>query len=322
MVRFGRISLHSLQKLYLPTGLLAALFCALQLPAPGIFLAAHHGVQLFIFIIFLVSGYQTDNRGVQLNKKLLQLFTVAALISLVLGPLLGVILVQLLHLTPAIAAGLIIMSTMPPTISSGIVITVISGGNALLALFLTISLNLLAILTIPFTLSLCLQAAGQITIDRKALLLTMVILVLAPFLLGRIIRKINKTKSASRLWNSVNSSCVILVVYASLAMTAKTLGRMGWEEYVLIAALAVFIHLFLFGVSFLSGIKLGLTNSDNKALCFVTSQKTLSVALAVIAGISIDTGSAIIACLIFHFLQIFTDSFFAARWQSRTTTSS
>ncbi len=66
-----------------------------------------------------------------------------------------------------------------------------------------------------------------------------------------------------------------------------------------------------------AGKILDLPIPERKALVFVTSQKTLAMGLAVLAGITIDTGSAIIVCLIFHFFQLFADSFLAGWWQNK-----
>ncbi len=282
------------------------------------YLSQHSGIQLFIIIIFLVSGYQTSTRGLQVNRQLVLLGTTAAIISLAAGPILGVTLSMAAQLTPAISAGLIIMSTMPPTISSGIVITGISGGNTLLALFLTIGLNLLAVITIPFTLALCLQSAGEISVDRTSLLITMLVLVLLPFALGKIIRRVRNKQHVSGNWNYVNSSCVILVVYASLATSAKEFQGLQVQDFLYISALVTALHLLLFALSFFSGRLLGLHIADNKALSFVTSQKTLAMALAVVTTIRIDTGKALLVCLLFHFLQLFIDSFFAQWWRNKT----
>ena len=55
-----------------------------------------------------------------------------------------------------------------------------------------------------------------------------------------------------------------------------------------------------------------------KALLFVASQKTLAISLAVLASVQFDTGSAIIVCLLFHFFQLFLDSFLASYMKKET----
>ncbi len=52
-------------------------------------------------------------------------------------------------------------------------------------------------------------------------------------------------------------------------------------------------------------------------MIFVTSQKTLAIALAVLANIQFETGNAIIVCLMFHFFQLFVDSFLASATRNK-----
>ena len=83
-----------------------------------------------------------------------------------------------------------------------------------------------------------------------------------------------------------------------------------------LAGVAV-LHCLLLIISAQAGKMLHLVPADHKALVFVSSQKTLAIALAVLTNIRYDTGSAIIVCLMFHFFQLFIDSFLAAYVQKR-----
>lgn len=307
-----------MKQLFLPIGLLLAILAALFLPAAGEFLSANSGVRILIFIIFLVSGYQTGGKGLPLDRKLLHIFLAASGISLLLAPIMGVLLTLAVDFPPSIAMGIIIIMSMPPTISSGIVITEVSRGNAVLALFITISLNLLAIFTMPFILDLCLKTTGPVDIDQNALLLKMLLLVLLPFAIGKMVRSARRKTKISPNWSYVNSGCVVLVVYSSLAVSKGSFLDLGAGEYALILAAVALLHLLLLVINNQVGKKLDLPIPERKALVFVTSQKTLAMGLAVLAGITINTGSAIIVCLIFHFFQLFADSFLAGWWQKNT----
>lgn len=306
-----------MKQLFLPVGLLLGILAALFLPAGGIFLSANSGVKALIFIIFQVSGYQTGSKGLPLDRRLLHLFLTASIISLLLSPILAVLLTLAVDFPPSIAMGIIIIMSMPPTISSGIVITEVSRGNAVLALFITISLNLLAIFTMPFILDLCLKTTGPVDIDQNALLLKMLLLVLLPFAIGKLIRSASRRTKISANWSYVNSGCVVLVVYSSLAVSKGSFLDLGAGEYALIVAAVTLLHLLLLMINNQAGRILCLAVPERKALVFVNSQKTLAMGLAVLAGIAVDTGSAIIVCLIFHFLQLLVDSFLAGWWQNR-----
>lgn len=306
-----------IKQLFLPFGLLVAVLSALLLPAGGHFISDNSGLRIIVFIIFLVSGYQTSSGGLSLDKNLLILLFISSIISLLLAPLIGVIVAQILNLSLPLAMGLIIISTVPPTISSGVVITEVSRGNTVLALFLTITLNIIGIFTMPFVLDICLRAAGSIDIDQTALLLKMLLFVLLPFAIGKMIRNVSGKTTVSRLWSYINSSCVILMVYSSASTSRDAFTGLTITDYSLIFAAVALVHLLLLVINNLAGRRLKLSSADNKALLFVSSQKTLAIALAVLANINFETGSAIIVCLAFHFFQLFVDSALAAFLQKK-----
>ena len=306
-----------IKQLFLPVGLLVAVLSALLLPAGGHFISDNSGLRIIVFIIFLVSGYQTSTGGLSLDKNLLILLFVSSFISLLLAPLIGVIVSQILNLSLPLAMGLIIISTVPPTISSGVVITEVSRGNTVLALFLTITINIIGIFTMPFVLDISLRAAGSVDIDQTALLLKMLLFVLLPFAIGKMIRTVSGKKRVSPLWSYINSSCVILMVYSSASTSSDAFTGLTTTDYLLIFSAVALVHLLLLAINNLTGKRLKLRSADNKALLFVTSQKTLAIALAVLANINFETGSAIIVCLAFHFFQLFVDSALAAFLQKK-----
>jgi solute carrier family 10 (sodium/bile acid cotransporter), member 7 len=306
-----------IKQLFLPVGLLVAVIAALLLPAGGHFISDNSGLKIIVFIIFLVSGYQTSSKGLSLNRKLFFLLFISSIISLLLAPLIGVIVSKTLSLSLPLAMGLIIISTVPPTISSGVVITEVSRGNTVLALFLTITINIIGIFTMPFILDISLRAAGSIDIDQTALLLKMLFFVLLPFIIGKMIRKASNKASVSPLWSYINSGCVILMVYSSASTSKDAFTGLTVADYTLILIAVALVHLLLLAINSLTGKRLKLDSADNKAMLFVTSQKTLAIALAVLANINFETGSAIIVCLAFHFFQLFVDSALAAFLQKK-----
>ncbi|CAK8716644.1 Bile acid:sodium symporter [Candidatus Electrothrix laxa] len=311
-----------LRQLFLPLGLLLAAFFALTLPQAGVVFADHSGIKLTIIIIFMVSGYQTGTAGTPLDKGLLHIFLTAAAVSLLMAPLLGLAVGRLLALPPFLVIGLLIICAVPPTLSSGIVITGISRGNTVLALMLTISLNLIGTLTLPTILHLCLnKASGPVIIDQCALFTKMLLLVLLPFIIGKTLRVIlNKLLNKQRIspnWSYVNSSCVILAVYISLAISRQEFFRTDAGQYLAVLFSVSLVHFLLLGVNTQAAKLLKLNAEDSKALLFVASQKTLPGSLAVLAGLRQDTGNAVIVCLLFHFVQLLIDSALASRFRQQ-----
>ncbi len=125
-------------------------------------------------------------------------------------------------------------------------------------------------------------------------------------------RNLSEKTSVSPYWSYVNSSCVALVVYSSMASSRDAFSGLVLMDYARILAAVSLVHLLLLAINARVGKTLQLSAADNKALVFVTSQKTLAIALAVLANVQFNTGSAIIVCLMFHFFQLFVDSFLAS----------
>ncbi|MCI5131738.1 MAG: bile acid:sodium symporter, partial [Candidatus Electrothrix sp. EH2] len=149
--------------------------------------------------------------------------------------------------------------------------------------------------------------------DQRALFSKMLLLVLLPFVVGKTFRAMLKKQRISANWTYVNSSCVILAVYTSLAVSRQEFFHSDAGEYLAALFSVSLVHLLLLGLNTLAAKMLRLKPADSKALLFVASQKTLPVSLAVLAGLHQDTGNAVIVCLLFHFTQLLIDSMLAAR---------
>lgn len=307
-----------MKQLFLPVGLILAIVAAIVFPGGGVFINDNHGLKILVFVIFTVSGYQTRSDGPPLDTKLARLFLVAITISLIVAPLLGLATGKILGLPFHLTMGLIIISTVPPTLSSGIVITDLSEGNGILALFLTISLNLLGIFSIPFMLDFCLKAAGPVDIAENTLLIKMLFLVLLPFVIGKLIRFLRRVIRVHPSWMFLNSSCVILIVYSSLAVSKTAFSCLLPRDYLLIIVATAMVHFLLLLLNTMAANLLKLNSADAKALIFVCSQKTLPIAIAILTNVKFDTANAIVVCIIFHFLQLFVDSSLASVMKRRS----
>ncbi len=303
-----------LRHLFLPFGLLLAIPVALLQPAGGKWLAGYNGIQVLILLIFVISGYQSKSHRTAGNRYLLKILFFSACSALLLSPLLGLALTKMFCLPHELAIGLLVIASVPPTLSSGIVITEISGGNTNLALFLTIGLNILGIFSTPLLLNICLQASGPIALNQMALLGKMIFLVLLPFILGKAIRHLRHPGRVSPRWSYVNSSCVILVVYISLSVARQAFTGLHPQEYAAIIGIVAGFHGLLLLINATWGKMLHLAASDQKAVLFVNSQKTLPISIAILANMPVTTGSAVIVCLMFHFVQLVIDSTIGSLW--------
>ena len=303
----------SVNNYFLPVGLLLALVVAVLAPTPGALLHQAGLVPWMVVIIFLVNGYQVDLKNLPRAGRAAKASVVAIAISLLLSPLIGLATVSLLELPADVALGLVVMATVPPTLSSGIVMTQVAGGNVPKALFLTILLNLIGVLSVPFMLQFALGSAGLVSISPWSVLIQLILLVLLPFALGALTRRVAGAGASGHwLLRYLPSSCVIATVWVSASASSGMLKAFDIGLLLLILAGALLIHGTLLLLCYLARYLYRPDYAEWQALLFTASQKTLPIALGLLAMISPTIGAAMVACLVFHFLQLFLDSAIAS----------
>ena len=111
----------------------------------------------------------------------------------------------------------------------------------------------------------------------------------------------------------VPSSCIILAVWMSMSASRGTLLELTVGALVLIVAGSLLVHGSLLGLCAAAGRGLRLAAGERIALLFVVSQKTLPVAIGVLTALNAPIASALVVCIVFHFLQLMVDALIAAR---------
>ena len=303
---------------FLPVGLLLALVVALLVPAPGTLLHELGVVPWMVVTIFLVNGYQIALSELPRASRVLPATVAGVVINLLVSPLIGLAVVTSFAVPSGIALGLVVMATVPPTLSSGIVMTQVAGGNAPKALFLTILLNLIGVFTIPFMLQLTLGSAGLVSISPLLMLKQLVLLVLLPFATGAALKRLTGRSSRHWLVRYLPSTCVITTVWASASASSELLRALDLELFMLVLLGAFLIHAALLLLCWLARYLYHPERGEWLALIFTASQKTLPIALGVLAVMQEAVGTAMVACIVFHFLQLLIDSMIASGMARRT----
>lgn len=303
---------------FLPIGLLLAFLAAWFVPEPGAALQQMGLIPWMVVTIFLINGYQTVLSQMPLSAKLWTTALVAILINLLISPFLGLIAASLLALPSAAAIGLIVTATVPSTLSSGIVLTQLADGDGIKALFLTILLNLLGVFTIPFLLPVVLENVGTLDLSPWPLLKQLLIIVLLPFMLGMLGRRILQFSPRHWLIRFLPSSCVIITVWMSVSASSETLKEISLVLIGSIIVASLLLHGSLLLLCLGSRRLYQPERGEWIALLFTASQKTLPVAIGVLAALNQPIGVALVVCILFHFMQLLVDSMLAARL-TRTT---
>ena len=300
------------KKLFLPVGMLVMLALSLVYPAAGSWIKPLHLNNVFIILIFLVCGWQTNMKGLNFDRKFAFLFIAGAVASLGIAPWIAKGIGSVMGLGAMTVAGLVVVSAMPPTLSSGIVMTENAEGNTFLAMTLTIGYNLLGVFTLPVILSWILASSGSVDTNPLRMLINLFLLVVLPFFVGFLGKKFSGWKLPGWV-GYVPSSCVLMLLLSFFASSHAQLKNYPVRALLLAALGSIIMHLILLAVMWYGGRLLRYTAYDCKALIFTGASKTLTLALTTLAIMNAGSGEAVVPCMIFYFLQMLIDSSIAGK---------
>ncbi|GIL58553.1 hypothetical protein Vafri_13495 [Volvox africanus] len=305
-------------KNYLPIAFLVALGLALAWPVPGRFLA---NVSILgnvricqvaaMVLVFLITGLQLNTSEV---KRALALRNLPVLVYgftaiLIITPCLGFAL-RVAPLNPwEFATGLAIFTVAPTTLGVGVALTEACGGNRAMALLLTVGTNALAVFTMPPELRLLLPhgkaaAAEGVTADNPAalnmnvqitdLLVKLAITVLAPFIIGKVVREVwpaaEKFAKNNRVPLSLTSTTALaFVVWQTLSAARDLLLDQRPGPVFAMIGLAIAMHLaYLLGNYLVVWFILRAPLREAIAVVIMSSQKSAPVAVTTITFMTKD----------------------------------
>ncbi len=315
-----------LKKQFLPIGLVVAALLGMAYPDAGQAAARWPTQYVAIFAIFLTSGLmlRTDEIRVALSAWSGSLW--GSFSILLLTPLIGATIAFQLPLERPYQLGLALFCCMPTTLSSGIALTVQARGNTALALLLTVATNFAGIFTVPFVLAQLLGHFGQVELSAVDLLSNLCLTILVPLGLGKWLRRwaaawADRHRPGLTMFSSF---ALITVPWMKFSESAQTLAAAAGASLLILILSGLAIHLLYLLLNDAACRLLRLRLAERKATVLLTSQKTLPVAMTVLAFLpdsvaSPETrGLLAIPCITFHFGQIFFDAFLATRWGNRT----
>jgi len=313
----------------LPLGLILAVIIALSAPFLGIgasslTIRGQNGLQIAcVWVIFIISGLtlKTDDVLAALTAWRAVGFGIVSILFItpLLAPLAG--LIPLPNQPNEYSLGFIIFCAMPTTINSGVALAVQAKGSFAIALMLTVFTNIVAVFTMPFFLSLMLEL-GAVPLEPVALFVRLLWLILAPLALGKAVRELSswvqgKVKAHKQQLSLFSNFCLILIPWMTISRSAASLIAAGGVSVLIVIAIGLAIHLCYLTFNF-TCCKLILRKSDEiRSVTIMSSQKTLPVALAVIAALPAQLGEPglmAIPCVVSHLVQILVDAWIVTRW--------
>lgn len=279
---------------------------------PGIWLKTHHGPDLVIILIFLLSGMALNTSQLKEGLADVQGTLLALTLIFIIAPLVGFVFAQL-PLQPGIIIGLLLVAAMPTTLSSGVVMTGSAGGNMAHALLITIIANALAVITIPVTLTLLFGDGGnrgEIEIDQLAIMLKLITRVLLPLFLGIYLRNCWSTLVTPLLpcTTPANQFCILGMVW--MAVCGGKGAILSELSSIFLVLLVVFLYhlLLLFaglGLTMAAGVKKG----KRESIIFMGAQKTLPLSVIIQVSLFPEHGIALVVCVLHHIVHLVMDAY-------------
>ncbi|WP_371477177.1 bile acid:sodium symporter family protein [Kitasatospora sp. NBC_00315] len=308
--------------------ILATVGLALLLPARG---AAANGLEhvttAAIAVLFFLYGARLSTRAALDGMRNWRLHLTILLASFAVFPLLGLAAEAAARplLTPELAKGLLFLCLLPSTVQSSIAFTSIAGGSVAAAVCAASFSSLLGIVVTP-VLASALLGGGAVRVDAGSVL-TLVLQLLVPFLLGQFSRRWTAHRIAAhrRVLTLVDRGSILLVVYSAFSAGVVTgvwhsvsAGRLliltGFCVLVLAAALALTDQ---------AGRRLRFSRADRIAIVFCGSKKSLAGGLpmaAVLFGAQ-DLALMVLPLMLFHQIQLMVCTVLARRWAPAGPTS-
>ena len=295
--------------------MLVAVALAFIVPEPGIWFKSLKLNNWLIIAIFLVCGWQTT-ADLKFDRKFLLVFVTGALITLIAAPFAGWGIAKGFHLDPLSAAGLMVIAAMPPTLSSGVVMTGTAGGNTLLAMTVTIGYSFIGVFILPVILPLVLPEGTEIVVKPGKMLLDLALLVILPAVAGVGLRLLTKKKLPA--WGGhIPSLCVILLVWGFFSAASADMLKFPVGTLLAAAAGSLLLHVALMAGMWYGSALFKADVPERKAMLFTGASKTLTIALATLSIIG-ASGTAVIPCMVFYFLQMLIDSALAGKMAMKT----
>ena len=304
--------------------LLVTLGLASLLPCRGhAAVAFDHLTNAAIALLFFLHGAKLPREAVLRGATHWRLHLTVFSSTFVLFPLLGLLLRPLenLLLTPALSMGVLFICTLPSTVQSSIAFTSMAGGNVPAAVVSASMSNLIGIALTPLLVSLLMANHGHGGGDWHGAL-TIIELLLAPFVLGHLLRRWigGWVDHHGALLKFTDQGTILLVVYTAFsAAVVEGLWR-HTPPLALLATLGV-DALLLALVMIIIGLVsrwLGFSREDRITIFFCGSKKSLAsgipMAKILFAGQAGGLGALVLPLMIFHQLQLMVCAVIARRW--------
>ncbi len=297
----------------LATVVVASLFPTRGAGADGVGWAT----KFFIGVLFFLYGSRLSAREAFEGLRHWRLHGLILGTTFILFPLLGLACRVFVPwaIPESLYIGIVFLSLLPSTVQSSIAFTSIARGNVAAAICSASFSNLLGIVLTPVLVAVFLGATG--TGFSLSSVLSIALQLLAPFLLGQLLRRWTGLWIAkrNRILKLVDRGSILLVVYSAFGASVVE-GIWSSVSAVRLVALAG-ICCVLLGVALVATSVLGrvfrFSKPDRIAIMFCGSKKSLAtgVPMASVLFSASTVGFVVLPVILFHQIQLIVCAFIA-----------
>ena len=317
-----------LQRQFLPIGLLAVAAVGFFFPRPGLYMAELPTQYVAVSIIFLLSGLMLKTDEVHAALVAWKAMSWGCVSILFATPFLGAAIAFQLPMEPAFQFGLALFCCMPTTLTSGVALTAQARGNVALALLLTVLTNTAGIFTVPFVLAHLLSSLGQVELSAGDLFAKLCLSILLPLGIGQYLRRfaVNWIDAQRARLSLASNAALISIPWMKFSESSGPLAEVEPVSLLILVVSGLAIHALYLLLNGGVCVLLRLEAAARRAVVLMTSQKTLPVAMTVLAFLPDSVvspeqkGLIAIPCIVFHLGQIFADAVLATRWGNQPIT--
>ncbi|MFC8448871.1 bile acid:sodium symporter family protein [Kitasatospora sp. NPDC057223] len=301
--------------------ILATVGLALLLPARGGLAGGlTHVTTAAVAVLFFLYGARLSTRAALEGARHWRLHLTILLATFALFPLLGLAAEAAARplLTPELAKGLLFLCLLPSTVQSSVAFTSIARGSVAAAVCAASFSSLVGIALTPVLASLLL-GGGTVRVDPGSVL-TLVLQLLLPFLLGQLSRRWTAGWIAAHrpALSLVDRGSILLVVYSAFSegVAAGVWHTVSALQLLVLAAFCTALLAVALALTDRVGRRLRFPRADRIAVVFCGSKKSLAAGLPMAAVLFTagDVALMVLPLMLFHQIQLMVCTVLSRRW--------
>lgn len=312
--------------------LLLAVILAVLFPAfgsKGGLLYPEFSTNIGVWLIFFLQGIAlpTSELTSGYSPKRLHAFVLSW--NYIIFPIVvGVLLLPLSLAVPnELRLGFWLLAILPTTVSSAVVFSTVSKGNTSNAIFSTVFSNLLSVLLVPAVAVAYLSVESGVSLSLSPLFSKLFLLIVAPLILGQLVRKWLPKISASiaNRTKGFGNWIIVFIVHCAFAQSVSSgfLIELGLFSIFKVISITILILLVVSQFVWWSSNLLNLSKEQRISAFFCSSQKSLATGLPLTTSILslapsiVDAASVLIPLMCYHPAQLILAGILSNRWGSK-----